>query len=123
MQSIFDKCLGHDFRREETSDLFRNNPKGIRKVDDDLAVPPLDLLRDILVSRKWDSEEDHLRLTSVLNGLEKRWDQVLPPKTQASQVLGSSRLRLRYSYVRQFPSRIGQSTDRACPRSRRSMDL
>jgi hypothetical protein len=41
--------VGHDFRREETSQLFRSNMKGIRKVDNDLAVPLLELLRDILV--------------------------------------------------------------------------
>src|SRR5580658_512637 len=43
--------------------------KRIRNVDHDLAVPPLKLFRNILVSRKWDSQEDHLSLTGVLNGL------------------------------------------------------
>jgi hypothetical protein len=37
-----DKCLGHDFRREETSQLLRSNMKGIRKVDNDPAVPLLE---------------------------------------------------------------------------------
>ena len=40
--------------------------KGIRDVDNDLAVPLPELLRNILASRKWHSEEDRLRLTSVL---------------------------------------------------------
>ncbi len=44
-----DECLGHDFRREETSELFRSNTQGIRKVDNDLAVPLLELLRNILM--------------------------------------------------------------------------
>ena len=43
----------------------------MRKVDNDLAVPLLELLRNILVSWKWDSEEDHLSLISALNGLRK----------------------------------------------------
>src|ERR1700739_1797083 len=64
-----DKCLGHDFRREKTSLFLRSDMKGIRKVDNDLAVPVVELLRNIRVSRKGDSEEDHLGLTSVLNGL------------------------------------------------------
>src|SRR5580692_7505074 len=68
-EACSDECLGHDFRREETSQLFRSNPKSIRKVDDDLAVPLSELLRNILVSRKWDSEENHLRLAGVLKGL------------------------------------------------------
>ncbi len=68
-EACSDECLGHDFRREETSQLFRSNPKSIRKVDHDLAVPLLELLRNILVSRKWDSEEDHFSLKSVLDGL------------------------------------------------------
>jgi hypothetical protein len=50
-EACSDKCLGHDFRREETSQLLRSNMKGIRKVDNDLAVPVIELLRDILVSR------------------------------------------------------------------------
>ena len=64
-----DKCFGHDFRRETTSQVFRRNIKCIRDVDNDLAFPGFELLRNILVRRKWDSEEDHPSLMSVLNGL------------------------------------------------------
>jgi len=39
----------------------RLNIKSIRYVDNDLAVPLLELLRNILVSRKKYSEEDRLR--------------------------------------------------------------
>jgi hypothetical protein len=66
-----DKYLGNNFRREETSQLLRSNVKRIGNVDNDLAFPLLELPRNILVSRKWDSEEDHFSLTSVLNGLGK----------------------------------------------------
>jgi len=53
----------HDFRASvirHESTVFRSNTKGIRKVNNDLAVPLLELLRNILVSRKWDSNEDNL---------------------------------------------------------------
>src|SRR5712691_6198633 len=70
-EACSDKCLGYDFRREETPQLFRSNTKGIRSVDHDLAVPLFESLRNIFMSRKWDSEKDHLRLISVLNGLGK----------------------------------------------------
>src|SRR5271156_3803118 len=40
--------------------------KGIRDVHKDLAVPLLELLRNIFVSRKGNSEEDRLSLVSVL---------------------------------------------------------
>src|SRR6185437_2805776 len=63
------KCLGYDFRREETSQFLRSNMKSIRCIDNDLALPLLKLLRDILVGGKWDSEEDDLSLKSVLNRL------------------------------------------------------
>lgn len=33
-QARSDKCLGHDFRREETSELLRSNMKGILTRDD-----------------------------------------------------------------------------------------
>jgi hypothetical protein len=49
-QACSDKCFGHDLRREETSRLFRSNTKGSRNVDYDLAVPLLELLRNILVN-------------------------------------------------------------------------
>jgi transcriptional regulator of acetoin/glycerol metabolism len=39
--------------------------KGIRKVDNDLVVPLLEVLRNILVSRKGNNKEDHLSLISV----------------------------------------------------------
>src|SRR5580692_10726748 len=45
--------------------------QGIRNVDNDLAAPLLELLRNILVGREWDSEEDDLGLMSVLDGLGK----------------------------------------------------
>ena len=34
-----DKCFGYNFRRKETSHLFRSNFKGICNVDNDLAIP------------------------------------------------------------------------------------
>jgi hypothetical protein len=46
--------------------------KGIRKVDNDLAVPLFELLHNILVSGKGNSEEDHLSLISVLKGAKAR---------------------------------------------------
>ncbi len=63
-EACSDKCLGHDFRGEETSQPFRSNMKGIRKVDNDLAVPLLELLRNILVSRKGNSQEDRISFRS-----------------------------------------------------------
>jgi len=63
------KRLGHEFRREATSQLFRSNAKGIHHIDDDLAVPLLELLRNVLVRREWDGEEDDLGSVGVLNRL------------------------------------------------------
>src|SRR5271156_2258986 len=47
----------------------RRNMKGIRDVDNDLAIPLLELLRNILVSGKGHGEEDRLRLISILKVL------------------------------------------------------
>ncbi len=68
-EACSDKRLGHDFRRQETSQLFRTNMKSIRKVDNDLPVPLIELIRNILVGRKGNSKEDHLSLIRVLKGL------------------------------------------------------
>src|ERR1700733_13773297 len=82
-QACSDKGVAHDFRRKTASQLLRSNMKGIRNVYHDLAVPwhwgnkvgqdilRLELLHKIVVSQKRDSQEDHLGLTSVLNGLGK----------------------------------------------------
>ena len=72
-----------------------SNTKGIRTVDHDLAVPLLELLRNILVSRKWDSKEDNLTLISVLDGLGKDAGTEFFRQRRASQVRGSLRYRLR----------------------------
>jgi hypothetical protein len=46
------------------------NMKGKSKVDNGLAVPVSELLRNSLVSRRGNSEKDHLSLKSVLEELE-----------------------------------------------------
>ena len=61
------KCLRHDFRRETASQIFRRDSEGIRSVHNNLAVPLLELLGNILVRTKWHSEEDDLSLIGVLN--------------------------------------------------------
>src|SRR5258708_10164031 len=43
--------------------------KGIRKIDYDLAIPSIELLRNIVMSSKWDGKEDEVSLRSMLNGL------------------------------------------------------
>jgi hypothetical protein len=65
------KCFGDHLGREYPSQLLsllRRKIKGIHGVDNDLPVPLLELLRNIPVSGKGDSKEDHLSLISVLNG-------------------------------------------------------
>ena len=42
-EACSNKCLGHDFRRETTSQVFRCNIQGIRDVDNDLAFPGFEL--------------------------------------------------------------------------------
>jgi hypothetical protein len=53
IKSLYESCsgerLGQDLRREGTAQLFRSNMKRIGCIDDDLALPLLELLRDILV--------------------------------------------------------------------------
>jgi hypothetical protein len=56
-QACSGKCLRHNFRREQTSQLFRSRMKRIRNVDNDLAVPLLELLRNILYGRKMGRRE------------------------------------------------------------------
>ena len=42
---------------------------GVRKVDNDLAVPVTGLLRNILLSTEWHSQEKRVCLIRVFNGL------------------------------------------------------
>jgi hypothetical protein len=71
-QAGADKRTRHDFGREQASErlaLRRRKIENIGDVDDDLAVPLLELFRDILVSWKRDGKKDHLGVTGVLKGL------------------------------------------------------
>jgi hypothetical protein len=49
--------LGTRPRKTNDLQLFRSNLKGIRNVDDDLAVPLSELLRDGLVCGEWNGEK------------------------------------------------------------------
>src|ERR1700739_1685066 len=73
IKSLYEACsserLGQDFRRESTAQLFRRNMKRIGCIDDDLALPLLKLLRDILVGGKGYGEKNDFGFAGVVNGL------------------------------------------------------
>ncbi len=68
--------------------------KRVGCIDDDLALPLLKLLRDILVGGKWNSEKNDFSPAGVFNGL---WNdagtEFVSSKMQALQVHESLRLR------------------------------
>jgi TetR/AcrR family transcriptional repressor of nem operon len=84
------KRFRYNFRRKQISQLSRSSMKGVRDVDHDLVIPLLEALRNILVSRKWNGEEDHVSLISVFNGLGN------DPRTE---FVGQRRKRLRSTGV------------------------
>jgi hypothetical protein len=69
-ESCSGECLGQDLRREGTAQLFRSNMKRIGRIDDDLSLPLLELLRDILVGGKWNSEKNDFGGRTDSSGLD-----------------------------------------------------